>query len=83
MKGSSAIPIFYRKYIKLNDIDYIDGGLADPIPVLEAYRRKTQNIMVIRSRPYSYTLNQNRSNYWQRLFLKESSKLIEAFSQRA
>lgn len=83
LKASSAIPVFYRNYIKINNIPYVDGGLADPIPVLEAYRRKARNIMVLRSRPYSYTMKQRNSNYWQNLFLKGSPKLVEAFNRRA
>lgn len=40
LKASSAIPVFYRRFLRLNETDYVDGGLADPIPVCEAYRRR-------------------------------------------
>ncbi|NLW47435.1 MAG: patatin family protein [Firmicutes bacterium] len=83
LKASSAIPVLYRNHIKIKNISYVDGGLADPIPVLEAYRRKARNILVLRSRPYSYTMKQGPSNYWQKLFLKGSPKLVETFSRRA
>lgn len=83
LKASSAIPVFYRNFIKINNIPYVDGGLADPIPVFEAYRRKARNILVLRSRPYSYTMKQKHSSFWQKIFLKDSPKLVEAFNRRA
>jgi predicted patatin/cPLA2 family phospholipase len=83
LKASSAIPILYRNFIKINNTPYVDGGLADPIPVIEAYRRKARSIIVIRSRPYCYTMKQKHSTYWQKIFLKGSPKLIETFNRRA
>ncbi|MFP4698686.1 MAG: hypothetical protein ACLFMO_08280 [Eubacteriales bacterium] len=32
-------------------IGYVDAGVTEAIPVIEAYRRGAKNIMVIRSRP--------------------------------
>ncbi len=32
IKASSSIPIVYRNFIKIDDIGYVNGGLADPIP---------------------------------------------------
>ncbi|MBB6217296.1 putative patatin/cPLA2 family phospholipase [Anaerosolibacter carboniphilus] len=63
MKASSSIPVFYRNFLRINNIDFADGGLADPIPVMEAYKRNAKNIMVIRSRPYDYTMKSNSNNF--------------------
>jgi len=82
-KASSAIPIFYRKFIKLNGIEFADGGVADPIPVIEAYRRGAKNIMVIRSRPYSYTMKPNSNHLFSKLYLKKYPGLINAIKNRA
>ncbi len=54
LKGSSAVPIMYRKFIKINGSEYTDGGVADPIPIKEAYRQGARRIMVIRSQPADY-----------------------------
>jgi predicted patatin/cPLA2 family phospholipase len=57
LKGSSALPLLYRKRIKLNNSEYIDGGVTDPIPIMEAYRQGARRIMVIRSQLAGYSKN--------------------------
>lgn len=59
LKGSSAVPLLYRKFIRINGSECIDGGVADPIPVKEAYRKGARRIMVIRSQPAGY----NKKNF--------------------
>ena len=54
LKASSAVPLMYRKNIQIEGKNYIDGGVADPIPVEEAYRQGARRIMVIRSQPDGY-----------------------------
>lgn len=49
--ASSALPILYRRFIPLDGRLVSDGGVADPIPVQEAYRRGARRIVVIRTRP--------------------------------
>ena len=58
-KGSSSVPIAYRNLIEINGGPVLDGGVSDPIPVIEAYRRGARKIMVIRSRPKSYLRQKN------------------------
>jgi predicted patatin/cPLA2 family phospholipase len=82
IKASSSIPIFYRKFIQLDGTVYTDGGLADPIPVMEAYRLKAKKIMVLRSRPYSYTMKNSSGNLLSKLYLKEYPKLVESIVNR-
>ena len=84
LKASSAIPVFYRRFVRLNETDYVDGGLADPIPVYEAYRRGAKRIVVLRSRPRSYNMKANSLLLkMSRLYLKEYPNLIKAISNRA
>lgn len=54
LKGSSAMPLLYRKLISMNGTEYTDGGVSDSIPVKEAYRRGARRIMVVRSQPAGY-----------------------------
>ena len=54
LKASCAIPLFYRKFPVVHSERVVDGGFADSIPVLEAYRRGARNIMVVRSRYANY-----------------------------
>jgi predicted patatin/cPLA2 family phospholipase len=51
LKASSALPILYKKGVKINDHYYVDGGLSAPIPVEEAYQRGAKRIVVIRTIP--------------------------------
>lgn len=83
LKASSAIPVFYRKFVRLNGTDYVDGGLADPIPVYEAYRRGAKKIMVLRSRPQSYTMKSNSQLLlMSKLYLKECPNLLKTIRNR-
>lgn len=51
LKASSALPILYKKGVKIDDNYYVDGGLSAPIPVEEAYQRGAKRIVVIRTIP--------------------------------
>ncbi|HOP61807.1 MAG TPA: patatin family protein [Spirochaetota bacterium] len=54
LKGSSSVPLMYRTFVKVEGRRVTDGGVADSIPVNEAYRRGARKIMVIRSRQSDY-----------------------------
>lgn len=82
LKASSAIPVLYRKFVKINGINYTDGGISDPIPVMEAYKRGARNITVIRSRPFSKILEAGRLNLIVKLFLKKYPALIKTVLER-
>lgn len=59
IKASSALPLLYKRGVKLttqvntqqaaNTDFYLDGGLAAPLPVTEAYKRGATKIVVIRT----------------------------------
>ncbi len=51
IRASSAIPGFYRTGALLGGINYLDGGISDPVPVQEAARRGAKTIVVIRTVP--------------------------------
>jgi predicted patatin/cPLA2 family phospholipase len=54
LKGSCALPGLYRGTVYDDGEPLIDGGVSDPVPVEEAYRRGARRILVIRSRPADY-----------------------------
>ncbi len=51
LRGSCALPGLYRGRVSLDGVSLVDGGVSDPIPVAEAYRRGARRIVVVRSRP--------------------------------
>jgi predicted patatin/cPLA2 family phospholipase len=56
--ASSALPVMYRGFVDLDGRLVADGGVAEPLPVKEAYLRGARDIVVIRTRPA------NRSKGW-------------------
>ncbi len=51
LKASSAMPVLYRPDVVVGGERLADGGVSDPIPAEEAYRRGARRILVIRTRP--------------------------------
>ncbi len=49
LKASSALPLLYKKGVKIGNHYYVDGGLSAPIPVEEAYNRGAKKIVIIRT----------------------------------
>ncbi len=82
LKASSAIPLFYRKLVSIDNKEFVDGGLADPIPVIEAYNRSASDIVVIRSRPSSYKMQPSLGSFISKLYLKKYPKLAKAVLNR-
>ena len=84
LKASSAMPLFYRRFVTLDDgEDYVDGGLAEPIPVEEARRRGAGRILVLRSRPYSFRMNPRKRNRLMQAALRDYPALRHAFAHRS
>ena len=55
LKASSALPMLYKKGVKIGEHHYVDGGLSAPIPVEEAYKQGAKRIVVIRTVPKEAT----------------------------
>ncbi|MFT5808007.1 MAG: putative patatin/cPLA2 family phospholipase [Moritella dasanensis] len=51
LKASSALPYLYKKGVAIGDGHYVDGGVALPIPIQEAYHRGAKKIIVLRTVP--------------------------------
>jgi predicted patatin/cPLA2 family phospholipase len=60
LKGSCALPGLYRGVTSVAGIGLIDGGVSDPIPVEEAYRRGARRILIVRSRPPEFVKTAGR-----------------------
>jgi predicted patatin/cPLA2 family phospholipase len=54
LKGSCAVPFLYRHRVHVGGERLVDGGVSDPLPVEEAYRRGARRILVVRSRPADF-----------------------------
>lgn len=77
MKASSALPILYRSGVSLGGKYYVDGGIADSIPVAEAISRGAKQIMVIRSQKHSYKKKPNKQSGLTRFAFRKTPGLIQ------
>ena len=82
LKVSSSLPILYRKTLVVDSEKATDGGIADSIPVMEAYRRGATDITVIRSRPASYVKKRSRLTFIFSMFFRKYPRLVESFKCR-
>ncbi|MGD0676488.1 MAG: patatin family protein [Polyangiaceae bacterium] len=63
IKASCAFPVLYRHAVRLDGNPYVDGGMSDPLPVREAYRRGARTIVVIRSRAARFVKKTRLTNH--------------------
>lgn len=49
LKASSAVPFLYRAPVTVRQQQLVDGGVADPLPVLKAIEMGARQIVVIRT----------------------------------
>jgi predicted patatin/cPLA2 family phospholipase len=63
LKASCALPVIYRDVIRLGDDALVDGGISDPVPVREAYRRGARTIVVVRSRAADFVKKDRLVNH--------------------
>jgi predicted patatin/cPLA2 family phospholipase len=63
LKASCALPVLYRRTVRIGGDAMVDGGLSDPLPVREAYRRGARTIVVVRSRAAGYVKRARLANH--------------------
>ena len=83
LKVSCSLPVFYRNILEVNGEKATDGGIADALPVREAYLRRATDITVIRSRPSDYVKKQSRLIFILSIYFRKYPRLVEKFKQRA
>jgi predicted patatin/cPLA2 family phospholipase len=67
LKGSCALPVLYRHTVRVGPHELVDGGISDPLPVREAYRRGARTLVVVRSRVADFVKKDrllNRVGVW-------------------
>jgi predicted patatin/cPLA2 family phospholipase len=67
LKASCALPFLYRGVVRVGLDALVDGGISDPVPVREAYRRGARTMVVVRSRTADFVKKDrlvNRFGAW-------------------
>ena len=82
LKVSSSLPILYRTILEINSEEVTDGGVADSIPVMEAWRRGATDITVIRTRPSDYVKKDSRISFLFPLIFRRYPLFAEAMKNR-
>ncbi|HSV97129.1 MAG TPA: patatin family protein [Spirochaetota bacterium] len=82
IKISSSLPVLYRNILYADSVPALDGGIADPIPVIEAYKRGANEITIIRSRPSSYIKKKSPLSFLFPLFFRKYPGLADAMQRR-
>lgn len=83
LKGSCALPALYRGSVSVGGEPLVDGGVSDPIPVEEAYRRGARRIVVVRSRPAPYVKTNGWSSRLSALLLRRQPIVAAAMLRTA
>ena len=83
LEATSALPIAYKQTPCFSGGCYTDGGVADSIPVIEAYRRGAKEITVILSHPLSYQMPNSKSSWLVSALLRRYPMIGRAMAQRA
>lgn len=82
IKISSSLPVMYRNILKADSISAVDGGIADPIPVIEAYKRGAERIIVVRSRPTDYVKKASSVSFLFPVIFRKYPGLAKALKKR-
>lgn len=83
MEATTALPIAYKNTPCFSGGCYTDGGVADSIPVREAYRRGARDITVILSHPLAYEKKPVKTPWLMKKLFAEHPQMAEAMLHRS
>lgn len=82
LKASSCMPLAYRHPIELYGKKWVDGGVAESLPVKEAYARGAKQIMVLRSNPRNYIKKPYKIAKLLPFILKDTPQVAKRLQRR-
>ncbi|CAE6961357.1 hypothetical protein ACOMICROBIO_LMKGKHOH_03891 [Vibrio sp. B1FIG11] len=83
MEATTALPIAYKHTPCFSGGCYTDGGVADSIPVREAYRRGARDITVVLSHPLAYEKKPVKTPWLMKKLFAEHPQMAEAMLHRS
>lgn len=83
IKASCSLP-FLSPIVKINGIPYLDGGIADPIPVRKALQDGCEQVVVVLTQPKGYrkTPTANKANFLYQTAFRKYPKLVKSLEVR-
>ena len=82
LKASSCVPLINRPYPIGNSL-YLDGGIADPIPLKHAFERGLDQVIVILTRPREYLRSTKRDKLAVASLARKYPAAAQALARRA
>jgi predicted patatin/cPLA2 family phospholipase len=82
LTATSSLP-FISRMIELDGNYYMDGGIADAIPVQQAFSDKMDRVVVILTRHEGYRKKESRSTFLLRLIYRNYPNMVKSFLERA
>ena len=81
LRASASMP-FVSRISKINGQDYLDGGIADSIP-LEAFQKMGyERCVVVQTRASGYCKSKNKLSWLAPLFYHKYPRFVQAIKQR-
>ncbi|HEY9569485.1 MAG TPA: patatin family protein [Metalysinibacillus sp.] len=83
LRATCALPVLFPE-IKINDIPYFDGGLADAVPIKRAEEKGYTKHIIILTRPPGYRKALDGQSKWvMRAFKKRYPEIAKSLATRA
>ncbi len=79
--ATSSLP-FISRMIEIDGNFYMDGGIADAIPVQQAFRDKMEKAVVILTRPGGYRKKESRASSILRFVYRNYPNMVKSFLER-
>jgi len=80
--ASCAVPFAYRKFPEIANEPMTDGGVADSIPVIEAYKQGAKHILVVLSQKQGYKKTKSKTSWLLKSVLIKHPNLAMAMINR-
>ncbi len=82
LTATSSLP-FVSRMIEIDGSYYMDGGIADAIPVQQAFRDNMERAVVILTRPEGYRKKESGATAFLRLVYRKYPHMVKSFLERA
>ncbi|MBF0713801.1 patatin family protein [Gemella sp. GH3] len=81
LRASSALP-FISNIVEVNDKRYLDGGIADSIPIEKMLTMGCDKIIVVLTRPYGYKKEKKKNKLLYKIAKQKYDKLADIIDSR-
>ena len=82
LTATSSLP-FISKIKEINNNPYLDGGLANPIPIEEAFNQNNKRLVLVLTRPKGYRKEDSNMEIFIKHFYRKYPQLVKLMQGRA